>query len=303
MQSTYMLDPIIGKPMPVKDYDVYKNQPWFIKLIRSIIPIFYKLLPQLTILAVFKMASIPFRRAKHKNAKSVASQLRKNGEWNIENKKIKYYKWGKSDKSILMVHGWESRGTAMRNLVPPLLEAGYQVVAIDLPAHGDSSAKGTNILEAGKVVAEVFNKVNNLEAIICHSFGCAVTTLACSLTKIRIPKVVYCGIPVSTYKIIDTARNFANLPPQSIHRFDDYIQKNYNYSLEDLNLSKLFRKTNIQEAFIVHDVKDMIVPFEDASAMAGEHNNIHLQITENLGHFRMLKNTEVVQRIASFIHQ
>ena len=51
-----------------------------------------------------------------------------------------YFAWG-AGPSVLLVHGWEGRGAQLGALVDPLVAAGYRVVALDGPAHGDSPGR------------------------------------------------------------------------------------------------------------------------------------------------------------------
>src|SRR5213082_3427517 len=48
--------------------------------------------------------------------------------------------WG-AGPAVLLVHGWEGRGAQLGALVDPLVEAGYRVIALDGPAHGDSAGR------------------------------------------------------------------------------------------------------------------------------------------------------------------
>src|SRR5688500_2199607 len=41
---------------------------------------------------------------------------------------IKAWRWGTSEKIVILVHGWEGRGSQLAAFVPPLLAAGYSVV-------------------------------------------------------------------------------------------------------------------------------------------------------------------------------
>jgi alpha-beta hydrolase superfamily lysophospholipase len=54
-------------------------------------------------------------------------------EFMYKGKILKGYSWGTGKRNV--VHGWESRGTALRSFVPVLLEKGFRVVAFDAPAH------------------------------------------------------------------------------------------------------------------------------------------------------------------------
>jgi hypothetical protein len=57
-------------------------------------------------------------------------------EW-VEDKEVE-------NKNILLVHGWESRGTQLFGLIEGLVAKGYSVVAIDMPGHGHSKGDTSN---------------------------------------------------------------------------------------------------------------------------------------------------------------
>ncbi|MCH2108975.1 MAG: hypothetical protein MK135_06570 [Polyangiaceae bacterium] len=48
-----------------------------------------------------------------------------------------------SGPQILLVHGWGGAGVQMAAFVDPLVERGYSVVVVDLPAHGGSEGRTT----------------------------------------------------------------------------------------------------------------------------------------------------------------
>src|SRR5262245_23043113 len=55
-------------------------------------------------------------------------------------------RWGdEKAPAILLAHGWLGRGAQLGKLVEPLLEKGFQVIAWDAPAHGDSSGTRANL--------------------------------------------------------------------------------------------------------------------------------------------------------------
>ncbi|MEZ4667286.1 MAG: alpha/beta hydrolase [Anaerolineae bacterium] len=53
-------------------------------------------------------------------------------------KKLTAYSWGAGEKTILLIHGWESHLGRMLPLVTPLVEAGFRVVALDASGHGQT---------------------------------------------------------------------------------------------------------------------------------------------------------------------
>ena len=96
----------------------------------------------------------------------------------IKGRILKAYEWGSGEETALLVHGWESRGTALRSFVPGLLEKGYRVVAFDAPAHGNSAGKRTNLVEFAGSIKAIINRIGGVHGIIAHSFGGASTVFA-----------------------------------------------------------------------------------------------------------------------------
>lgn len=100
---------------------------------------------------------MPQNRAKHRVSDSVIEQAQISDILVGENM-LKTYEWGEGEKTILLVHGWQSRGTALRSFVPKLKEAGFRVVAFDAAAHGDSSGKRVDLLDYGGAIKALYHK-------------------------------------------------------------------------------------------------------------------------------------------------
>ena len=69
-------------------------------------------------------------------------------EFQNPTKKIKLhcFSWGKGDKTVILVHGWDARAIDFYKMIPPLVEAGYKVIAFDGPAHGDSEGERSHLM-------------------------------------------------------------------------------------------------------------------------------------------------------------
>jgi len=92
---------------------------------------------------------------------------------------LKAWEWGMRDdgETVLLVHGWGSSAVTMEKLAKPLAEAGRQVIAIDLPAHGQSPGTTTNVVEMTRAVEAALWRFRP-SAVIAHSLGATATALA-----------------------------------------------------------------------------------------------------------------------------
>ena len=74
-------------------------------------------------------------------------------------------------KKILITHGWMSRAAYMARLIHALHQQGFDVYALDFPAHGD--AKGVQLpwIDAVAILKQTINHIGPFYAVIGHSFG------------------------------------------------------------------------------------------------------------------------------------
>src|SRR6218665_1552468 len=61
-------------------------------------------------------------------------------DWNFQH--IQTYRWGDDGlPKVVLLHGWGGRATQLGPFIQPLLDAGFQVHALDLPGHGHSAGR------------------------------------------------------------------------------------------------------------------------------------------------------------------
>ena len=87
------------------------------------------------------------------------------------NKKIIVYHYGKSDKKILLVHGWSGRGTQLVKIADELLHLGYSTISFDAPAHGKSKGNSSIMIEFIASILELEKQFGPFEYALGHSLG------------------------------------------------------------------------------------------------------------------------------------
>ena len=250
----------------------------------------------------FRFMTIPQNRAKHRISDTVIEQANISGILVGENM-LKTYEWGNGANTILLVHGWQSRGTALRSFVPKLTEAGFRVVAFDAPAHGDSSGKRADLKGFGGAIKTLYNKYENVYGVICHSFGGAAAAYAMYKLdhSIKLKRFVTIGTPsTSSYPVFNGLKTM-NAPPMVRKYFIEKLESVIGMKLEGLNFKFLNPFLKIEKILIVHDKQDEQVNFEEAEKMVKSWRCAELQTTDGFGHFHLMKSQEVIDRVVGFI--
>lgn len=258
--------------------------------------------PNLASKVAYRLFSTPRVRAKHKISDEIIERA-KLFEVLYGKSLLKAYEWGKGDKTVLLVHGWESRGTAMRSFVPALVEKGYRVVAFDGPAHGNSDGKRTNLPHFSGAVKAMIRHLDGVDAIIAHSFGGAtsVFSLAWDQDAPLLNKLVLIGVPNRMEGVLDNALRTLKAPKIVAKKFKSIIQTKVAVPLKEANVAEAGKRMKLGEALIVHDKQDPVVPFSEAQTTFDQWDNANLLIVDGIGHYRLMKNPEVVKRVVDFV--
>src|SRR5215207_7660872 len=89
------------------------------------------------------------------------------------------WEWGMGPKPVvLLVHGWGGLAADMAAVAESLVDQGYRAVAFDMPAHGRSPGKRSNLVEWVRALRAIERWAGGFAAMVGHSFGAAAVTFA-----------------------------------------------------------------------------------------------------------------------------
>ncbi len=244
----------------------------------------------------------PRSRARHKVSDHLIESA-KVGDITIDGMTIKTYEWGAGEKTVLLAHGWESRGTALRAFVPDLITAGYKVITFDAPAHGDSDGGQATLLSFAEVIGHILCNNTPIHAIIAHSFGgpTSIYALAKLEPKLVVPKLVLIAAPSAISVPMNEAITMMKLPPKAAIEFSKRLEKIVHSPIEKLSVPLFAKGLKIKDVLIIHDQSDRVVPINSAIEHSKAFANAKLLTTDGLGHYLMLKNEQVVERVTDFV--
>lgn len=215
------------------------------------------------------------------------------------NKEIVVYHYGKSEKKILLVHGWSGRGTQLVKIADELLNLGYSTISFDAPAHGKSKGNSSIMVEFIASILELEKQFGAFEFAIGHSLG-GMSILNAIREKLKVRKVVIIGSGDIIQDIIDDFIKKLELKPEIGIKLREHFEKKYGVEMNFYSASNAAKEVLIP-VLIIHDENDVDVNVKAAYNIKENLNISELMITKNLGHRKILGNTEVIKRIVEFI--
>jgi esterase/lipase len=209
--------------------------------------------------------------------------------------------WGNSPRKILLVHGWESRATQVSGFADKFVEAGFQVIALDGPAHGQSAGKQANPVMFAKAVEQANSEFGPFDIIIGHSMGGSAVAIALS-EGVESKKVVLISSPSSIESVLKRFAKFIGLPAKSTQRFLHLVGENVGRSVESLNIAKLMQSSS-SKGLIIHDKDDIEIPYADAKIIEQNWRGSRLISTQGYGHRSILRQKDVWVSVLSFVQE
>ncbi|WP_437553115.1 alpha/beta hydrolase [Sorangium sp. So ce367] len=277
-------------------------------LLRGGIRFGFKLLnkaaPDLASLAAERLFRSPRRHTRPAWEEEVlAGAARFSLPWGAE--ALPAWSWG-DGPTVLLVHGWEGRGSQLGAFVRPLVELGFRVVTFDAPGHGDGPSRSATLVELARAVTIAMDEAGPVHAIVAHSLGSAATTYALSrAASVRragapAPRLVFIAPPLSAVRYTQHFAKLLGIDEAVRRRMVARLEARYGVPLTDLDALSAAPRMNAP-LFVVHDRDDREVSFEAGAALADRWPGARLMSTRGLGHRRVLRAPEVIAEVVEVV--
>lgn len=256
--------------------------------------------PKLITLFTAKLFTTPI---KHKIPKRELEMDRNSVQKLIQvpaiNKEVVLYQYGKSEKKILLVHGWSGRGTQLFKIADELLKAGYSTISFDAPAHGKSPGKTTIMVDFIATTLEIEKQFGPFEAAIGHSLG-GMSVLNAIKKGLKVNHAVVIGSGDIVEDIMDDFVAKLELKPEVSYLLRLHFEKKYGEKMNSYSAFLAAKETDIP-VLVIHDNNDPEVPVKAGIHIHKYLKNGELLLTDGLGHRKILGNTKVIERTIQFI--
>ncbi|RWO57251.1 alpha/beta fold hydrolase [Mesorhizobium sp.] len=207
--------------------------------------------------------------------------------------------------TVLVIHGWRSRTEYMRTLIEAYRDAGYKVVSLDLPGHGQSQGRRLTLVsavEAARLTGEWFGP---FVAVVGHSFGGAVAANAVVGSVKDVPplaaeRLVLIAAPSSLPEIFNDFSRMLSVGPRSQAAMADRVERIAGRPLHEFTGDRQLAGTPVP-TLVIHAPDDREVSADHARLYAGAGDHVRLYWADGLGHRRILADRGVVERAVDFV--
>ena len=215
--------------------------------------------------------------------------------------------WGEG-APIYLVHGWGGRRPHLGMFIKPLVEAGYRVIAFDLPSHNESDpgklAPGrTTATECADAIAAVIETHGPAHAVVAHSLGANSTALAAARGA-SVGRLVLLA-PMGDFPLyldLFAARHgFGRRIRAGLHR---RLEVRISMPLEETNMTRIGRRADYPPLLLIHDPDDPDSPYAATERLATSWAGARLLTTRGLGrlaHYRILRHRPAIRAGLEFI--
>ena len=215
-------------------------------------------------------------------------------------KEVVVYEYGKSEKKVLLVHGWSGRGTQLFKIADELLKAGYSTISFDAPAHGKSPGKDTIMVDFIATILEMEKQFGPFEAAIGHSLG-GMSVLNAIKKGLKVNHAVVIGSGDIVEDIMDDFVAKLKLKPIISTLLRLHFEKKYGGKMNSYSAFLAAKETTIP-VLVIHDNDDPEVPVKAGIHIHKHLKNGELLLTNGLGHRKILGNSKVIERTVQFIN-
>ena len=260
----------------------------------------------------FDLFCTPYPKYKKRKApaifnqgKSITTTLIGDGISETGKTKIHGFEWNPlkpNGQTVLIVHGYASYFYKFEQYIQPLLKQGFRVIGFDAPGHGLSEGKHIHIAIYKHTIEHIIKELGPIDHFIGQSLGAI--TLAMIAETIENPtkhKFVLIAPATKTTTTFERYFNMMHLSPDIRTAFNELVEKRSGLPITFFEADRAIENFT-GDLLWVHDRDDLVCPFEDLVEFQKKApKNIKFLITNGLGHNKVYKTPEIIDKIMAFL--
>jgi pimeloyl-ACP methyl ester carboxylesterase len=208
------------------------------------------------------------------------------------------WEWGEGP-TMLLVHGWGSRGARLGSFVEPLVSSGYSVVTFDAPGHGESSGRLSSLPQFLEALSAVAETRDSIYGVVAHSMGGAATSLALA-RGLQTERVVFLAPSANPGAYTKYFAEALGIPPEIRARMEQLFERQFGFRWEEFEVTQSVRCLTTP-LLVFHDREDREVAWTDGESLARAWQGAELVTTQGLGHTKIVHDPDIVRQAVAFL--
>lgn len=213
------------------------------------------------------------------------------------------------NKKILITHGWISRAAYMVHLIEVLHQQGYEIYAIDFPAHGEAKGLQLPWVDAVTVIKETLNQYGPFYGVIGHSFGGSMLlntlNLAGQLPEWRLfhkpERAILIASPIQMRRPINHVAKKLKLSRYGYLQLCHLMQNEAKINLNRIQLNHFISQAPNIPFLCIHGELDKTVSTKESIRFCRTYPNADLRILSDANHVSVLMDERVTLLVRDFL--
>jgi pimeloyl-ACP methyl ester carboxylesterase len=201
---------------------------------------------------------------------------------------------------VMLMHGLGERAAVLGGFIEPLVDAGYKVVGVDLPGHGDSGGQTTNPIKMAAAARAVADHFGRPHALIAHSLGGAGALWAMNAGLEPDRAVLIAPVVDMTYAM-DFFKTAFGLPPKAIDGLQRKIERRFGSNIWNELAGDRLAANMDTPGLVFHDPDDPQVPYEGSERLVRAWKNSTVIDAPGLGHGPITRDLSVIDGAVAFV--
>ncbi|MGC1182160.1 alpha/beta hydrolase [Legionella sp.] len=212
-------------------------------------------------------------------------------------------------KKILIAHGWMSRAAYMMRLSYALHQQGYEVYAVDFPAHGEAKGLQLPWMDAVAIIKAILNQHGPFYGVIGHSFGGSMLLNTLNIAgqlsdwglKHKPERAVLIASPIQMRGPINHVAKKLKLSAYGYLHLRYLMENQGKINLNRVRLHHFVSQTPNIPFLCIHGAQDKTVNPKESIRFCNKYKNADLQILPNANHVSVLMDERVEHLVCDFL--
>ena len=212
-------------------------------------------------------------------------------------------------KKILITHGWISRAAYMARLIQALHQLGYEVYALDFPAHGEAKGLQLPWTDAVAILKDTMNQHGPFYAVIGHSFGGSMLLNTLNISG-QLPewqlhhkpeRAILIASPTQMRSPVNRLAKKFKLSGHGYLQLRQVMQQQARFDIKLVHLRHFISQSPNIPFLCIHGELDKTINTKESIAFCKKYPNAQLCLLPNANHVSVLLDERVEQLVSDFL--